>query len=145
MAWIKNWFSNMLPLDKPYEYQGVEYFTAENFYQAMKYTDVDTRRWIASLNPYKAKKIAKGEAPFFWSEVKLGVMGHILRVKFARGTSWYDKLIATGDEEIVEWNNWGDTYWGRDINTGLGKNHLGRLLMKIRDEHKKSKLGKGTK
>jgi len=28
---IKNWFSNMLPLDEPFEYQGVLYRTSENF------------------------------------------------------------------------------------------------------------------
>jgi predicted NAD-dependent protein-ADP-ribosyltransferase YbiA (DUF1768 family) len=41
-------------------------------------------------------------------------------------------LIATGDEEIREGNTWGDTYWG--ICHGIGFNHLGEIIMKIRTE-----------
>lgn len=58
---------------------------------------------------------------------------YILCVKFARGTSWAEKLLATGDEEIVEFVNWRDTFWGWDINLKTGENHLGKILMKIRE------------
>jgi predicted NAD-dependent protein-ADP-ribosyltransferase YbiA (DUF1768 family) len=33
--------------------------------------------------------------------------------------------------ELIEGNWWGDTYWG--VCNGVGENHLGKLLMKIRD------------
>jgi predicted NAD-dependent protein-ADP-ribosyltransferase YbiA (DUF1768 family) len=33
---------------------------------------------------------------------------------------------------LIEENTWGDTFWG--ICKGQGENHLGRLLMQIRDE-----------
>ncbi len=29
---------------------------------------------------------------------------------------------------------WGDTYWGMDERTGDGKNRLGRILMRVREE-----------
>lgn len=61
-----------------------------------------------------------------------------LRHKFAPGTNWHARLMDTGDEEIVEWNNWGDRYWGRDVSDGGGENHLGRLLIKLRDEWRKT-------
>lgn len=32
------------------------------------------------------------------------------------------KLLATGNEELVEGNNWGDTFWGM-VNE-VGENHL---------------------
>jgi predicted NAD-dependent protein-ADP-ribosyltransferase YbiA (DUF1768 family) len=57
MSKIKNWFSNMLPMDQPYVYQGVSYRTTEHFYQAMKLPKdrVDLRAEIAALGPHKAK------------------------------------------------------------------------------------------
>ena len=42
----RNWFSNMMPLDKPFVYAGIEFRTVENFYQVMKVPkgDWDTRK-----------------------------------------------------------------------------------------------------
>jgi len=137
---IKNWFSNMLPMDEPYEYQGILYRTSENFYQAMKLPKdrIDLRTEIAAMNPYKAKTAIRDRKKYLWREDwesdKLAVMEYILRIKFAKGTSWAAKLLATGNEEIVEWNNWNDRFYGKDIRTGVGENNLGKLLMKIRDE-----------
>lgn len=144
--WIKNWFSNMKEMDEPLTYQYITYYTVENFYQAMKFPDQETRAFVANLNPYAAKNFAKGKAPAFWNQNKLGVMEYALRHKFAPGTSWHEELMKTGDEPIIEWNNWNDMYWGVDVQTSRGLNHLGKLLMKIRDEHKKKpRLGKGTR
>ena len=141
MAYIKNWFSNMLPLDQPFIYQGTSYATVENFYQAMKLpTDaVVLRQQIAAMNPFEAKKSIRDKSRFpfraDWTpELSLKVMEFALRKKFAVGTSWHAKLMATSQEEIVEWNNWGDTFWGKDVTTHVGQNHLGRLLMTIRHE-----------
>ena len=44
-------------------------------------------------------------------------------------------LVATGDRELIEGNTWGDTFWGVDKNTGQGENHLGRILMELRDHY----------
>ena len=41
-------------------------------------------------------------------------------------------LLATGEEYLVEGNTWGDKYWG--VCGGIGLNHLGKLLMQVRDE-----------
>lgn len=135
--WIKNWFSNMLPFDRPLRHQRVEYKTPENFYQAMKTPkdDIETRRKIAAMGPFAAKNYWRRRKPRpDWTEIKLNVMEFALRHKFAPGTSWHERLMAIGDEEIIEWNNWGDRFWGRDVRDGQGENHLGRLLMKLRDE-----------
>jgi len=135
--WIKNWFSNMLPFDRPLRHQRIEYKTPENFYQAMKTPkdDVWARRKIAAMGPFAAKNYwRRGKSRPDWREIKLNVMEFALRHKFAPGTSWHGRLMATGDEEIIEWNNWGDRFWGRDVRDGQGENHLGRLLMKLRDE-----------
>jgi len=136
---IKNWFSNMLLMDEPLVYNGVSYRTSEHFYQAMKMPKDrnDLRAELAAMNPYKAKLAVRDKEKYPWredwsKEMGLKVMGYILCVKFARGTSWAEKLLATGDEEIVEFNNWGDEWFGWDVRTKQGENHLGKILMEIR-------------
>ena len=42
------------------------------------------------------------------------------------------KLIATDNEELIEFNVWNDIFYG--VCKGRGENHLGKLLMKIREE-----------
>ena len=37
---------------------------------------------------------------------------------------------------LEEGNTWHDTFWGVDAKTGEGQNHLGKILMKIREELK---------
>lgn len=140
-GYVDNWFSNMLRLDEPYEHDGIKYFTSENFFQAMKIADHrrDLRMEIAAMPPHKAKTCFRREPLKFrirddWDSTRrLQTMRTILEFKFAPGTSWHDKLIATGDEPIIEFNNWGDTFWGWDIRKQEGRNHLGELLMEIRD------------
>lgn len=133
----RNWFSNMLPFDFILVYQGTKYRTVENFYQAMKCRkeDLATRRRIAAANPYEAKLLGRQvKMRPDWLQIRLEVMEYALRWKFAPGTSWHRQLMATGVEPLVEWNDWGDRFWGRDVRTKLGENHLGLLLMKLRAE-----------
>jgi predicted NAD-dependent protein-ADP-ribosyltransferase YbiA (DUF1768 family) len=59
-------------------------------------------------------------------------MYDVVSAKFANNRVLRDSLLATGTQEIVEGNTWGDTFWGQ-VN-GKGQNKLGKLLMKIRDE-----------
>jgi predicted NAD-dependent protein-ADP-ribosyltransferase YbiA (DUF1768 family) len=43
-----------------------------------------------------------------------------------------DRLLLTGDEELIEGNYWHDHIWG--VCDGTGTNWLGKILMEIRDE-----------
>lgn len=43
-------------------------------------------------------------------------------------------LASTGDAVLIEGNTWGDRYWGQV--DGVGENHLGRLLMSVREQIK---------
>jgi ribA/ribD-fused uncharacterized protein len=150
---IKNWFSNMLPLDEPFEYPAgdgttIQFKTIENFYVAMKTEkdDIETRRLVATLEPHAAKRFGKKIVlRKDWHDIHVDVMRHALKIKFTAGTSWHEKLIATTGE-IVEWNNWNDQFWGAiaTLENGVvtpvvprrGKNMLGILLMEIRDSHR---------
>ena len=44
------------------------------------------------------------------------------------------QLLATGELVLEEGNIWGDTFWGVDAQTREGRNHLGRILMRVRKE-----------
>lgn len=52
--------------------------------------------------------------------------------KFTDDPYLAELLLATGDEELVEGNVWGDTFWG--VCEGKGENWLGKILMDIRKE-----------
>ena len=54
--WTKNWFSNMLKIDKPIKAYGTEFWTVENFFQAMKTKDIKERCKISKISPYEAKR-----------------------------------------------------------------------------------------
>ena len=58
-------------------------------------------------------------------------MEEALRKKFS-DPGLRKALLDTGDEYLEEGNTWRDEYWG--VCNGIGKNRLGKLLMKIRDE-----------
>ncbi len=143
--YIKNWFSNMLPFDfdKPLIYQGIEFKTVENFYQAMKLPkdNLTLRAEIANMSPYKAKTEIRNDKKYPWDsgwnkEKALKVMKYALEWKFQEGTEWARKLKITKELnlEIVEWNNWGDGYWGKCIGDRTGHNFLGELIMGIREK-----------
>ena len=56
----------------------------------------------------------------------------VVRAKFDQHPDLAQKLLATGDEELVEGNDWGDIYWG--VYKGRGNNMLGKILMRVRAE-----------
>lgn len=109
--------------------------TVEHRFQAAKAEYTDQFKWVmASSSPGEAKRRGrKIEMRSDWETVKLDVMLNELRRKFSVSPfRWL--LIATDGRELVEVNDWGDTFWGVDERTGRGTNHLGRLLMQVRDE-----------
>jgi predicted NAD-dependent protein-ADP-ribosyltransferase YbiA (DUF1768 family) len=117
--------SNTLEFDSPLVHQGIEYRTVENFYQAMKTPkdDLETRRKIAAASPEEARVLGERlQARSDWPEIQLQVLETALRHKFAPATRWHSKLRATGDTDILD---------------GSKENHLGNLLMRLRDSREK--------
>jgi len=113
--------------------------TVENAYQAAK---VDTRlmdrvmrvQAFVSLTAGEAKKAGRSVAlRADWERIKLPLMYALLVQKFTP-TDLRARLLATGDAELIEGNAWKDTYWGVDSRTGVGENHLGKTLMRVRAE-----------
>ncbi len=113
-------------------FDGLSFPTVENAYQAAKTLNPQERMLFEYVLPGKAKRMGKKVTKRSdWSEVKLSIMEELLRQKFA-DEHLKDKLLHTRNLRLIEGNVWNDTFWG--VCKGVGENHLGKLLMKIRDE-----------
>lgn len=126
----------------PLTFEGAEYPTVEHAFQAAKSSNFAERRKIRMAStPSEAKRLGqKLKRRADWFNVSLQVLEALLRQKFTRYPDLRERLLATGDAVLIEGNNWNDRFYGcvYDARTGewVGENHLGRLLMKIRDELK---------
>jgi hypothetical protein len=123
------WLSNFAPCVITFE--GQQYLSVEAAYQAAKTLDPVLRTRFTTLTPKEAKRLGR-DVPLrpMWDLDKLPVMETLLRRKFIQ-EPYRSLLLQTKDAELVEENSWGDTFWG--VFKGVGTNHLGRLLMKVRD------------
>lgn len=132
-----SWLSNFAVVT--IGYGDLIFSSVELFYIAMKTKD-EMKRWnISRADPSEAGKLKKASRKWElredWEDIKLEVMEYGLRQKFSQ-EPYKSNLLATGDQNIVEGNYWDDTFWGVDLkqNPNVGENHLGRLIMKIREE-----------
>lgn len=133
---VYGFLSNFHPADVYLD--GVRYPTVEHAFQAAKVIQ------IGFIADYRASVLAAqtaGQAKRFgqtaklrpdWELVKISVMENLLRQKFERGTVLHRRLLNTHPAQLVEGNWWHDMFWG--MYRGKGRNELGKLLMKIRDE-----------
>lgn len=124
---LSNFYSSLISVD------GVLYPTVEHAFHAAKTNDKELKEKIRQAQtPGKAKRLGhQVELREDWDDVRISIMEDLLRKKFSiQGLK--EKLLATKGRELVEGNTWNDTFWG--VCNGIGENHLGKLLMKIRDE-----------
>ena len=119
----------------PVTYQGLTYGSNEAAFQAQKCMTEEEKLPFTRMRPSEAKKTGRRVAlrPD-WEKVKVGIMEEIVRAKFTQNEDLKWRLIGTGDADLEEGNTWHDTCWGVDAKTGEGRNHLGKILMKIRAE-----------
>ena len=119
-------------------YDGLTFPTSEAAFQAAKCQTKEERLPFTEMKNsvlllQKGRKVTLRPD---WEEVKVGIMEEIVREKFSSHPDLAEKLLATGDLPIMEGNVWHDTFWGVDVKTGIGENHLGKILMKVREELK---------
>lgn len=120
-------------------YKGIHYANNEAAFQAQKCMTEKEKKEFSDLSAVDSKR--KGRRVKLrpdWEQVKVGIMEEIVRAKFNQNTELAKRLVETGNCKLIEGNTWHDTYWGVDIRTGRGKNKLGLILMKVREELKKS-------
>lgn len=115
-------------------FEGFAYPSSEHAYVASKTSDETTRRVIAKISTAaEAKNYGyRIRLRDNFDSMKLALMYEIVHSKFSRDVYLKQELLNTNDATLIEGNTWGDTYWG--ICDGLGDNHLGKILMKVREE-----------
>lgn len=124
------WLSNFWPCTVFFE--GMRFLSSEAAYQAAKTRDMEERTRFQVMGAGTSKKEGrKLVVRDDWDDVKLQIMYDIVLDKFSRNPDLMRKLIETGDKHLEETNWWGDTYWG--VCKGVGTNHLGRILMEVRE------------
>lgn len=119
----------------PIKYNGEMYATSEHLYQSLKFSDPISKKFIREAStPKKAAQIGRTlpNVRMDWEEVKVDIMEGVLRYKLAQHYLLEQKLLDTGDAEIIE-QSAHDSFWGQ-LPNGQGRNELGKLWQKIRAE-----------
>ena len=113
------------------EFEDSLYSSVEHAFQAAKSLDPLVRLQARKIVlPGNVKKFGRTiDLRPDWEEVKFWIMRSLVYKKF-EDDELAEKLLATGDEELIEGNTWGDTYWG--VYNGKGQNNLGKILMEVR-------------
>lgn len=127
-------FSNFA--NYPIKLKNKTWKTTEHYFQAQKFANKDYQEKIrnadspmmaAQLGRSRKEKILKN-----WDNIKQNVMYEAVKAKFIQHIDLAQLLLETKDSKIIEHTE-NDDYWG-DGGDGKGKNMLGKILMKVRDE-----------
>jgi len=120
----------------PITYKGHSFMSSENAYMAMKAPNDPI--WLQFCLTDKPKVVKRKSREMKlddkWHEIKVSIMREILIAKFSN-KRLLNMLMSTNFMELEEGNDWNDTFWGVCLRTNEGHNHLGKILMEIRDRH----------
>jgi len=117
------------------EFEGLTYYNSEAAYQAQKCRKDEDKLQFTKLSADESKKLGRAvNLRSDWDKVKLKIMEKVVYAKFSQNHYLARALVETGDVELKEGNYWKDLYWGVDLKTGEGENHLGQILMALRRE-----------
>ena len=132
-----DFLSNFYPCKVTYD--GITYNSSEAAFHAQKTTDVEERKKFIELKPSQAKKLGrKIQLRSDWEHVKVQIMYEICLAKFSQNMNLREKLLNTSEQYLEEGTYWHDNYWGNcycdRCKNIVGKNELGKILMRIRKE-----------
>lgn len=108
--WLSNfWYCKIDLYVSPYK-------SIEHAFVAAKTLDKNIRKQIQKIDkPGDAKRFGRTfELRKDWNKIRVGIMRNLLRRKFKSGTELGNKLIETGDQEIIEGNNW-EIHFGKYV------------------------------
>lgn len=113
------------------KHEGTVFASVEHAYQAAKCKKEDWPKF-QGIGPGAAKRLGRKLQTYDpgWEGRKLKLMHSLILQKFRNDAHLKVRLLDTGNQELIEGNTWGDTFWG--VCGGAGKNHLGRILMEVR-------------
>lgn len=122
----------------PIEIDGKIWPTTEHYFQAQKFAGTSREEEIRlEASPMIAARMGRSREFAMrsdWEQVKERIMHRAILAKFTQHADLRSILLETGDAEIVEHTR-KDSYWG-DGGDGQGKNMLGKILMRVREELK---------
>ena len=126
------------------EFDGDTYPSSEHAFQAAKAINKADREPIKNAaSASAAKRLGRRLVlRVDWESVKDSIMLEVLRSKYSLNKDLGDRLLDTNDAILIEGNEWHDNYFGVcycDNCSGTGKNKLGEILMKVRNELKAEK------
>ena len=117
----------------PVCYDGITYKNSEAAFQAQKTENREDRFAFADLSARDAKRLGRSvKLRKGWSDMRVYIMSEIVHAKFEQNPDLAEKLLATGNDALIEGNTWNDKFWGVDSRTGEGQNMLGNVLMGVR-------------
>ncbi len=120
----------------PIKLKGKTWPTSEHYFQAQKFVGMEHEYKIQKAkSPMKAAKLGRMRSVPIrknWNKIKDNIMYDALKAKFTQYPELKELLLQTGDQKIIE-HTVNDSYWG-DGGDGSGKNMLGILLVKLREE-----------
>lgn len=124
------------------EFDNSIYPSVEHAFQAAKTNDLVQRvNIMVAPTAADAKVLGKQVAIVAdWDQKRLDVMASLIRQKFSNNLDLKLKLLMTGTQDLVQGGMRRDRYWGVDKN-GVGENHLGKIIMTIRDSIRASEGG----
>lgn len=119
-----------------FKYNGLAFRNSEAAFQAQKTDDVSVMVLFGDLKGGEAKKLGRRvQLIEDWEQKKIKVMCNVVKEKFKQNEDLKSRLFETGNVYLEEGNQWGDTYWG--VCNGRGKNILGQILMKVREDFRR--------
>jgi len=114
---------------------GVRYTSVEHYINSKKFEGTKYEELIRCMETSEeAKKEGdRKDLPLRsdWHKLKDTLMYKGVYAKFTQNPNLRARLLETGDAILQE--NSKDTYWGNGIDNS-GKNKLGKIMMKVRDE-----------
>ena len=127
-------FSNFAPYQ--IKLNGKIWPTSEHYFQAQKFAGTEHEDAIRNAStPMIAAQMGRDRTRQVrpdWEGVKDEIMLEAVRAKFDQHAQIASVLLDTGDAMLVE-HAARDSYWG-DGGHGRGRNMLGQILMRIREE-----------
>lgn len=126
------WLSNFTLVEVILD--GVRYPSVEHAYVSAKSDNPLLKDFCKNPNNTSGQVKRKGrkfELVSNWDEIKLDVMLNLLIQKFNQ-EPFKTLLKDTNNCFIQEGNNWKDEFWGVNLETSNGLNHLGNMIMRIR-------------
>lgn len=117
--------------EAPLLFRGLVFENAEAAFHSQKC--LQRAKQFQGLNASQAKQLGRQVVirPD-WDKVRDQVMYEVVFEKFSQNAEIRERLITTGEAELIEGNTWNDRYWG--VCNGIGQNKLGKILMRVRGE-----------